>query len=372
MAVEAKMDGGKQRINREGKPVWKLRQSIAGTRHETTFAGTKAEARSRDAQWRGELEREAGAPKASGKAVPTFSDFCPRYGEHAVTHLRPKTWEIRRYQLATLAEHFGAMKLTAINTEAVEAFKAARTRAGVKPRTINTEVAKLQAVLTYARDLGIPCASPKLRALPVIGRGRVTFWNAEQLAALMDAVERDEPEILPIVVFVANTGCRKGEALACEQAWVDLRRGMLTIQPNDEWQPKDNEPREIPISDALRPWLERALATPRRYVFVTAKKRDGGHSRWAVWPRRAFDRARRAAGLRGGPHTLRHSFAAAFLAGGGDMYLLSKILGHASLRTTERIYAHLRPEHVEAARNKVNVGPASGPARMEAKRRWAR
>ena len=339
--------------------VWK-----ANRRHETTHTGKKGEAEQIEALLRLEIEAGGTAPGES-RIAPRFSEFCPRYGEHAREHLRPKTWEIRRYQLATLAEFFGEMRLTEIGTEAVDRYKAHRKRASIQPRTINTELAKLQAVLRYAREIGVPCASPKVRRLPEIGRGRVTFWTDEQRAALLVAIEREAPELLPIVLFLANTGCRKGEALACEQAWIDLRRGYIRIAPNADWQPKDNEPREIPISDALRPWLEKALAEPHRYVF---RSRDGG--RWAFWPKLGFDRARKAAGLRGGPHTLRHSFAAAFLAGGGEMYLLSKILGHASIRITERTYAHLLPQHLERARNVVSVGAAVGPATMEARKRW--
>jgi integrase/recombinase XerD len=36
------------------------------------------------------------------------------------------------------------------------------------------------------------------------------------------------------------------------------------------------------------------------------------------------------------PHQLRHSFAVAYLEAGGDIYVLSKILGHEDIHTTER------------------------------------
>ncbi len=181
------------------------------------------------------------------------------YAAHAMAHLRPKTWEVRRYQLATICKHLGALKLTALTTEALDRYKTTRTAEGAKPRTVNTELAKHQAVMAYARDVGVPCASPKVRRLPEIGRGRVTFWTADQLSALFAAVEREAPDLLPVVTFLANIGCRKGEALACEQAWVDLKRGILTIAPNPDWQPKDNEPRDArslrvhDVEEARRP-----------------------------------------------------------------------------------------------------------------------
>ena len=40
-------------------------------------------------------------------------------------------------------------------------------------------------------------------------------------------------------------------------------------------------------------------------------------------------------GVRFSPHTLRHSFAVSYLRNGGNIYYLSRLLGHASVKTTE-------------------------------------
>lgn len=43
-------------------------------------------------------------------------------------------------------------------------------------------------------------------------------------------------------------------------------------------------------------------------------------------------------------HVLRHTFASHFVANGGNIVALQKILDHCSLNVTMR-YAHLSPEH---------------------------
>lgn len=52
------------------------------------------------------------------------------------------------------------------------------------------------------------------------------------------------------------------------------------------------------------------------------------------------------------------------------MFLLAQVMGHDHTRVTA-LYAHLLPDHLAGARNAVNFAPGVGPARLEAKARWA-
>jgi site-specific recombinase XerD len=54
-------------------------------------------------------------------------------------------------------------------------------------------------------------------------------------------------------------------------------------------------------------------------------------------------------------HDLRHTFASLFMMGGGNIYTLQKLLGHASVQMTER-YSHLSPEHLKGATDFLNLG----------------
>jgi integrase len=56
------------------------------------------------------------------------------------------------------------------------------------------------------------------------------------------------------------------------------------------------------------------------------------------------------------PHVLRHTFATRYLAGGSDIYILSKILGHASVTMTERVYAHLLKEDLYQRSQHIQLG----------------
>jgi len=59
--------------------------------------------------------------------------------------------------------------------------------------------------------------------------------------------------------------------------------------------------------------------------------------------------------LKGGPHSLRHSYASAFLEVRPDMRLLAEILGHSDTAVT-RLYGHVLPGHLAKAKNVVVFG----------------
>jgi len=94
--------------------------------------------------------------------------------------------------------------------------------------------------------------------------------------------------------------------------------------------------REVPIVPALRPWLA--------YVPLTIG---------AEGLKSGFRRAREAAGM---PHVhyhdLRHSCATILLQLGADLHVVREILGHTSIKTTER-YAHVMVQPQRAALEKL-------------------
>lgn len=328
---------------------WRVVIWFKNRRHDFILSGTKANAREYEAVKRVEIQSQD--PEALLRDVPSFKDFAEGpYRTHAKNHLKKRTWSNRTYTIATLDAEFGHLRLCDILLGHVEAYKAKRVEQKIRASTINDELKVLRAILGYARELGVRLPDLRVKDLPTHGvKRRVTFWTRKQAKALLTAARRQAPDVEAVIAFLLNTGCRKGEAIALEWKHVDRARGLIRIEPSEEWQPKDGEARQIPISDELLPYLVQRRKTDR---FVFPSRRS---TRFAFWPQRAFDRARTAAGLTGGPHATRHTFATHFLAGNPDMYLLGKLLGHSTSYVTE-LYGHLLPDHLERARNVVSFG----------------
>lgn len=111
--------------------------------------------------------------------------------------------------------------------------------------------------------------------------------------------------------------------------------------PLIEFQPLDERMREPQIDHRARRLLAlykqryRSQATSGETFFVGRTQQQGLSvsglekmiARLGEWAE--------IEGVRCSPHTFRHTFAARFMQSIGDVYLLSKILGHGSVKTTE-------------------------------------
>lgn len=339
-------------IYKRGANRYEVRLYRRGIPKAWIVHGTRRQAESFETARR--LELEAIGP-TEYRTAPGFSEFClGRYRVYAEARLKSGTWRNRQYQIATLVEFFGQKPLDRITSADVERFQHERllTVGAVK---VNDDTKVLRAILRYAVEQGVPARVPTFRALPERKTsGRVKVWTATEVNKLYAAIQARCPRLLGMVVVMLNTGLRAGEVLALEWTAVDLDRGLLLIYPNEDWQPKNGEPREVPIGRAALPWLSGERAS-KRWVFPASRRAPGAKAiaRYVVWPQKSFARALTLAGIGGSPHVCRHTFASHFLAAQPDLFLLAKVMGHSHTRVTA-LYAHLLPDHLERARNAVH------------------
>lgn len=330
------------------KGTWRVTVWSHGRQSEQLIEGSRTDA----------LEHEARLRLARGsrsrilkRTPPAFFVFCAEeYTPHAQAHLGADSWrKVRCYQVKSLASFFGTRRLTDLSASDVDLFVLQRSKE-VSATTVNNELRVLGRMLRFAReDCGYDVPLLRLRKLRQIGR-RVRVWTPVEAKRLLSVAERDDPELAPMVSFLFNTGCRKGEAIASLWSWVDRRRRALCVAAYDDgsWVPKNKRPREIPIGRPLSKVLAK-LPRTSPWIFPNVSV-----ERFAKFPDHRFRAIVDTARLKGSPHTCRHTYASLFLAAGGSLWELSAVLGHSTTRTTE-LYAHLLPGHLERARDLVAV-----------------
>src|SRR5262249_16869627 len=141
-----------------------------------------------------------------------------------------------------------------------------------------------------------------------------------------------------------HTGMRLGEILNVKWDDVDFASGFIYVRDS-----KNSEGRAVPVDGLLTEFLR---AYRRREGTDLVFCNSAGRKILDI--RTGFVNACKRAGIANFRiHDMRHSFAAAFVSAGGDLYVLKEILGHKSITMTQR-YAHLSPSYKIKAIDRMN------------------
>ena len=166
------------------------------------------------------------------------------------------------------------------------------------------------------------------------------FITKEETQRLIKAVNESMNENLKFIIpFLILTGARKSEVLKAKWKDIDMYNMMWTIPTS-----KSGKKRYIPISNELHKLI---LQIPKRkniYLFVSPKTNLPQNDVYQAW-----NNARIKANLKDvRMHDLRHSFASQLVNSGRSLYEVQTLLGHSSIKMTQR-YAHLSNESLMSA-----------------------
>ena len=215
---------------------------------------------------------------------------------------------------------------------------------GVARRTLTTTAAMFAWGIEHGLVAANPFAAVHLTTPPV----RERFLSREEAGRLLDALsememgERGNPAAADAIRLLLLTGARKTEIVGLRWSEVDFDRKVLLLPPDRTKAGGKNGERRITLSPpALEILSKRSPEKVDPAGFVFPALRGDGH---LIAVRRPLLKACAKAGLSGvRVHDLRHSFASFAVADGASLFLVGKLLGHASARTAER-YAHLSGE----------------------------
>jgi len=229
-----------------------------------------------------------------------------------------------------------------------------RTRKGARARTINLEVDGIKTMLNQAMKWGYIKENPLkwVKSLKEEDRKPVRFLDREECARFLASTP---PDLYPVFYTFLNTGMRKSELENLRWNDIDFALGKICIRRKENWLPKTGE-REIPMADGVHRQLASVKAkytgaSESDYVFMGS---GYGHSHNRL--RRELIKIAQKAGISDLTklHTLRHTYASHLVMHGIDLPTVMKLMGHSDIQTT-MIYAHLAPDHLSDAVNKVEL-----------------
>ena len=367
-----------RRGNKEGSIVkradgrWMARVSLPNGKRRSFYGRTREEA----------ARRMQAALRAIQEGMPvpderlTVGKFLDQWLDQKRNTVRPRTWEAYESKVRLyLKPALGRNRLARLAPQHVQRLQTEMLAQGLSPQTVRHARTVLRTALGQAVKWSlIPRNVAALVEPPKITRREPKVFTPDQARVFLDATAGDRLEVL--YQLAVALGMRQGEILGLSWDAVDLDKGELrvhrTLQRVDGklqlGEPKtDRSRRTLPLSPSL-------VAKLREHRARQGRERLAAGDRWqasGAWDlvfvsevgtpldspnlNKRFKRLVKRAGL---PeirfHDLRHSCASMMIADGMSPRLVMEQLGHSQISTTMDTYAHVMPDALRDASDRMD------------------
>ena len=268
-----------------------------------------------------------------------FSKFVEMYLEN-YAKVNKRSWKDDFYRLQGFIEFFGTVLLHEVSPIDIEKFKSAKLEKGNTKSTVNRYLAILKRMFNIAIEWGYAKDNPvkRVKFYPEKDNLRERILTEIEEDRLLDA---SSEHLRPILVVALNTGMRRGEILNLKWEQIDLEAKEIRVKST-----KSGKSRVVDVNSLLVDELEKLKKESRGSQHIFLNPRTGKpYGKLQT----SFDGACRRAGIKGLRfHDLRHTFASRLVERGVDLIRVKDLLGHSSVKVTER-YTHANREERKKA-----------------------
>jgi site-specific recombinase XerD len=266
----------------------------------------------------------------------------------------------------------GSLKISEITPQHFELIVSAILKRGLSKCTANKVIQHFKAVFNHSFNNETIARNPakSFKQLRLDSKEMDYLSKEEMEQFLTYTSERYVGEerwkhVLGLTLFL--TGARLGEVLGLEWGRINFDRDSILI--SQMWSPierkliystKGRKDRVIPLNSYLKTELA-ALRNSSKGSFIFSDAKDGpidpNNFRKRNWEKDFKDAKVKAIRI----HDARHTYASLFMMAGGNLYELKEVLGHTSIKTTER-YAHLSSNHLAGVKDIIKplIGNGAG------------
>jgi integrase len=224
--------------------------------------------------------------------------------------------------------------LNEITTEQIDIYKEKRLSEGVKLNTVARELQVIQNLFNHASKRN------KFFGKNPVSESGIEYTNDKKERVLTPEEEKRLLEASPkhlrdVIQIALNTGMRRGEILSLQWDWIDFEENYIHLP---QTHTKSQKSRKVPINEIVRRiFLERKLLSGGSEFVLPSKESRTGHLEWL---KRSFTTACKNATIENLRfHDLRHTAATRLVESGIPLHAVAKLLGHSTVRVTER-YSH--------------------------------
>jgi integrase len=252
---------------------------------------------------------------------------------------------------------FGKKRLSEISTFHLEGLKSKLKKKGLAPKTIAHVLTLFRAIVNKAILWKLWDGQNPIKGLdmPNIANERDRYLSYEQTALLLNELKKVSQKVHDISLIALHTGMRFGEITNLKLQDIEWDNGTINIA-----DPKNKKSRKAYMTPAVKVVLKeivhkRSDMTRDDFLFLARQGKpitEVSDTFKRVIEKLGFNRGVKDSRQKISFHSLRHTFASMLIKQGENLYTVKELLGHKSLKMTER-YAHLCEDSKKQAAAKL-------------------
>jgi integrase len=334
----------RKRIWKSGKVTWDIRYWESGKRRVHTIGETdrrtaekifhKFCARFAEGGVDGIDHRPEDQSRGHRATLSDLAEFTKAFAE---SNKSKKTQEREQLALHEVIRGIGNVPLLDLTPSRIEEYKAARLQK-VRPATVNIEIRILNTAINQAMEMGLMESSVRnnFKQIKIPDTEPPKWLTEDEIAVLLNTPDQ---EFQAFLKFLLYTGCRRNEALGLTWDDIDLERKQIVIRGEIG---KMGKRRTVPVNTVLREVLSN-IPGPHHGLLFPNYAPNQVSMKFRRWAKQIGMHEKASL------HTLRSTFACHLIRQGVDIYVVSRLLGHSSVRVTEKHYVTVDSQHVQAA-----------------------
>ncbi|HZS45823.1 MAG TPA: tyrosine-type recombinase/integrase [Blastocatellia bacterium] len=269
-----------------------------------------------------------------------------------IKNVSPQTIRFYRASWAACSKHLTVTEPSQLNKQVLKELVTTWRLNGQKAVSVNTYLSFLNAFLRWLNEEGFIPELLRVGKLKVDQTVYKVFSQAH-IKAILNYHPKDffERRLHTCLCLLIDSGLRIDECLSLKLSDVDMDQLYVTVKG------KGGKYRISPFSLELRKilwlYLRKRSDIKSEYLFPTTTGNQVSVRNFERDMKTLCERIG-IEGVRVSPHTLRHSYAIHYLGNGGDLFTLSKNLGHSSISTTQIYLRSMGIEQRQEAHNKFS------------------
>ncbi len=325
--------------------IWWIRYKVGGIEHREKV-GRRSDAMKLYAIRKADILRGMKMPANVKDKGIKFKLIAQEAIEWYANHERR---DLRNFKsrMALIVETFGERVADDVKPSEIDGWLGKHAwKPATKNRYKNVFSKTYKIALADGRVTGNPARLVEQRAE---NNSRIRYLLAEEESRLREVIARRFPIHLPSFDIALNTGMRKQEQFSLEWSQVSLSRRRIHLTMT-----KNGSTREIPMNRTCQQSFEvlRALGSREGRIFQSKYGKELNN------PRKWFELALEEAEIKNFRwHDLRHTFISRLVMKDVNLRTVQELAGHKTISMTTR-YAHLAPEHNQAAVEKLDPAAA--------------